>query len=126
MQQETLRILVVDDESDVLEITCRMLKRLQHETVAVGGGAEAIQLLQTEPFDLAVVDTNMPGVDGNAVRRFIKENLPDLKVITASAMPPETGEGQLEPERHTYLRKPYQIVELQGAIERLMQRSLSI
>ena len=121
MQQENLRILVVDDETDVLEITCRMLKRLRHEVVPVDGGERAIELLQTEHFDLAMVDTHMPDVNGNDVRRFIRDNLPDLKVITASALPPEEVEGQLEASQHVYLRKPYQIVELTRAIETLFQ-----
>ncbi|MEW6357643.1 MAG: response regulator [Planctomycetota bacterium] len=121
MQQERLRILVVDDEQDVREITCRIVKRLRHEAVAAENGQRAIELLQTERFDLAVVDTHMPGVDGNEVRRFIKENLPELGVITASGMSLDHVKTDCIPPRHVYLKKPYQVAELIDAIAKLTQ-----
>ncbi|MEW6358862.1 MAG: response regulator [Planctomycetota bacterium] len=117
MPQGPLRILVVDDEPDVLDVTCRLLKILGHETVAAPGGAAAIQLLQNEPFNIAVVDCHMPGVDGNAVRRFIAQNLPDLRVITASASFADAVPRSTDIMGHVFLPKPFGLRQLHGAVE---------
>ena len=120
MHQESMRVLVVDDDSNIREIACWMLQHLRHEVVAVDGGAKAIELLQSEHFDLAVVDTEMPDVNGNDVRRFIKENLPELRVITASALPLEKTDAESMPRRHVYMRKPFVLSDMIGAIEQVL------
>ena len=117
MLHRGLRILVVDDEPDVLEITCRLLECLNHKTVPAGGGAKAIELLTTEHFDIAVVDTQMPGIDGNAVRRFIAQNRPELRVITASASFADVVPKSRGIQGHVFLPKPYRLSQLQEALD---------
>lgn len=116
-----LHVLVVDDEPHVLTVTCRMIERLSHEAVSAESGVKAIQLLQSDVFDLAIVDTQMPGINGDDVRRFIRQNLPTLKVITASGIPPSMTPGEMQAGQHVYLRKPYHMHQLRNAIEKLFE-----
>lgn len=122
MEMRNLRILVVDDDPSVRTATCHMLEFLHHEAVPAKGGAAAIQLLEKERFDLAVVDTRMPGINGDQVRRFIKQRFPGMKLITASGMPSREVQSDVEAGRHVYLQKPFHMHQLRNAIDSLMPR----
>lgn len=59
------RILIVDDVPAMCEQYAYDLERLGgHETVAAGGGAEALRILEREPVDCVILDLEMPGIDG--------------------------------------------------------------
>jgi len=59
----------------------------------------------------------MPGVDGNAVRRFIEQNQPHLRVITASGTLTYEAPEEINVAAHVFLPKPFTFGELQKAIE---------
>ena len=67
------RILVVDDEPDLLETVRRILTRSGHDVVAVGSGAEALRELEARPSELVLTDLMMPGVDGLALVARVRE-----------------------------------------------------
>ncbi|HOX42087.1 MAG TPA: response regulator [Myxococcota bacterium] len=65
------RILVVDDDPDILNLERRVLEREGYEVVTAAEGLAAKQLLQTEAFDLVLLDIMMPGADGFEVSRAL-------------------------------------------------------
>ena len=82
-QDEALRILVVDDNAMNLMVARLQLQKCwpRAQIVTLGSAAEALALLDTQGFDVALVDMVMPGMDGMALTRQIRQQFP---AITAS------------------------------------------
>ena len=75
------RILVVDDNEDSKQLLECFLDLYGYEFVSASNGHEALTLLQTEDFDLVLTDICMPGVSGNDLAKYIKNQRKALPVI---------------------------------------------
>lgn len=103
-----IRILFVDDETNILDGLRRMLRCMKHEwdMEFVENGLEALKLIEQEPFDVVVSDMLMPGMDGFELLTQVKQRYPMIVRIIFS--------GYLEREMilksiklaHQYLSKP--------------------
>ncbi|MGH7316217.1 MAG: response regulator transcription factor, partial [Candidatus Rokuibacteriota bacterium] len=67
------KVLVVDDEPDIVLYLEHVLRRLGYETASAGNGAEALEKAAADPPDLVLLDVMMPVVDGFAVCRALRE-----------------------------------------------------
>jgi PAS domain S-box-containing protein len=81
-------ILVVDDNPDNRDLLVRNIERQRHSALTAENGEEALQLLNTQPFDLVLLDIMMPGLSGFEVLEQIKSNpqLQTLPVVVVSAL----------------------------------------
>lgn len=81
-------ILVVDDNPDNRDLLVRHIQRQKHSTVTAENGEEALQLLNTQPFDLVLLDIMMPGMSGFDVLEHMKSDpqLENLPVVMVSAL----------------------------------------
>jgi CheY-like chemotaxis protein len=79
-----VRILVIDDDGDILEILGEMLTDAGYEVVEASSGGEGIKLYRQNPFDLVITDLVMPEKDGLEVVMELHKDFPDLKIITLS------------------------------------------
>ena len=108
------RILVVDDEEHVREMICRMLETLGYGVEFVESGQEALDLVKKhEPFDVVILDMNMPTMSGKETFFKLKEIKPDLRVVISTGY----SNVSLEPTPlkdlvDGFLQKPYQMEEL--------------
>jgi DNA-binding NarL/FixJ family response regulator len=75
---------VVDDDPDVLDLCDMLLERAGYDRALAGSGEEAVSLLEDRVPSLIVLDLNMPGMDGTAGLRRLREELPTLPVVVAS------------------------------------------
>lgn len=118
-----LRILVVDDNPLNCRLLGLLLERAGHRVASVQSGEAALARLAAEPFDLVLMDMQMPGLDGLETTRRIRA-LPDptkarvpVVAVTANAMP-----GDQERCRAAgmdgYLTKPIDGASLSAAVER--------
>jgi CheY-like chemotaxis protein len=83
-----LRVLVVDDAPDIRALLRAMLSdRADVMVVEASGGEEALVLAAADPPDLAVVDQNMPGMDGVTTTRQLKALVADVEVVAFTAVP---------------------------------------
>jgi len=80
------RILLVDDEQTVLEITAQMIERLGYAVTQARSGREAIERFRENPdgFSLVILDMIMPGMGGGEVFDQLKRIQPRVKVLLAS------------------------------------------
>jgi DNA-binding NtrC family response regulator len=85
------KILVVDDDRDILELVRSVLEPAHHVLVAEGG-ADALAVLAREQVDLLVTDVRMPGMSGFALINEAKTRQPHLNVIVMSAYIDDTDE----------------------------------
>jgi two-component system sensor histidine kinase/response regulator len=119
------RILVVDDSELSREMLCRILERQGHTCVTAPGGAEAIERLKGDQFDMILLDLVMEGMHGIDVLRAIKSDadLSDNTVIMLSAFD-EVGDigHSLEMGAEDYLLKPFDRIVLAARINAVMER----
>jgi CheY-like chemotaxis protein len=94
-----------------------MLRVDGHQVTAAASGAEALERLAAEPFDLMITDLGMPGLSGWELADTVRNRYPDLPVVLA------TGWGaaidQEEAEAHgvrAVLAKPYRLADLQRVV----------
>jgi CheY-like chemotaxis protein len=78
------RILIVDDEPEILVILERMLRKMNHETVLAGNGKEAVRRLEEAPFDLVLTDLIMPESEGIETIAAVRKRWPGVKIIAMS------------------------------------------
>jgi len=84
------RLLVVDDEIDIVEVTKKFFTRRGIETFAASEGNEAIRLIQEKNPDLVLLDYNLPGLSGREILRKMREELKlDTKVILVTGFESE-------------------------------------
>ena len=117
-------ILVVEDHAINLKLACLLLDRMGHTHVSALNGQEALQLLQTQGFDMVLLDVMMPVLDGmstlKALRNLTNPALANIPVImvTAHAM---TGDRErfLAAGANGYVSKPIGFEALEDEIQRL-------
>lgn len=111
------RILVIDDERAICRFMNRFLSREGHVVRTVDNGAEAVNMLRSEDFDLVLCDLAMPGVSGWDVIREIEalDRKPKVGLVTAWAEALNNlKHGDLQVD--FVIKKPIELVELTARI----------
>ena len=85
-----MRALIIDDEEDVRLIVEQALREEGCDVHTVTGGQQGIDRLAASSFDCVITDLRMPGIDGGAVLRWVKEHQPDVDVLML------TGHGEVK------------------------------
>jgi two-component system phosphate regulon sensor histidine kinase PhoR len=116
------RILVADDEPDVLDVAVRTLTREGYRVTGVLSGAEAVEKAQQERFDLLVADVKMPGMSGLRAFHLIKSFSPDILGLIITGF--GTLEMAIEAVRlgaNAFILKPFGPDELSTAVARALE-----
>ncbi|MCK4532819.1 response regulator [bacterium] len=114
------RILVIEDEPDVLKMTVFRLKKTGHEILVAVDGAEGLEMAEKEKPDLIFLDLNLPVLDGGEVCRRIKanESLKKIHVIILSASSDGMKQKAKEIGADDYIIKPYEVSDLIEKVEK--------
>lgn len=119
------RILVADDDEDILNLVCFRLQQVGYDVARATNGAEAVQLASEQRPDLCVFDVQMPEMTGYEAIEKIRadDGLKDVPIIllTASVQERDMARG-FEVGADDYMRKPFNPQELQARIEKLLRR----
>jgi CheY-like chemotaxis protein len=116
------RILVVDDESSVLEIFKRVLSREGHRVHACLSPAEALGEFARADFDLLVVDKNLPGFSGYDLLATLRKVDPDLPAILMTACPEPLLSRTAKLQG--YLAKPFKnLKQISDTVRRVLELS---
>jgi two-component system alkaline phosphatase synthesis response regulator PhoP len=124
------KILLIDDDPDLLNAVRIILERRGYEVVAAFGGIEGLEKTKTEKPDLIVLDVMMPDKDGYTVCKELKANpelgkIPVLLLTAVVSNIPTTRFTQqmgLETEADDYIDKPVEPAELVKRIEILLSK----
>lgn len=117
------RVLVIDDDRDLLETLARLLGRAGYTCLTAASGADGIRAMESELPDLVVTDLHMPGIDGIAVMRSARSHKPPIPVVLMTAYPASWTEGRAREAGDTIrLAKPFANVDLLNAIRRALER----
>lgn len=115
----TARILVMDDELSIRLFLEETLTGDGHHVVTAESGEQALALVAQQPFDLALLDLNLPGMSGMEVLAALHQQTPDTVVIILTAHASlETAVEALRQGAHDYLFKPCKTVQLRESIRK--------
>jgi DNA-binding NtrC family response regulator len=115
-----ISILAVDDEQNLLELLITVLGKRGFQVKTALNGMEALQLLDKESFQLALLDLKMGPVSGVQLLKEIKDRRPVIKVIMMTAYP--TNETRMQASENgasAYLTKPVDLQRLVDTINSL-------
>ncbi|MBI2863331.1 MAG: response regulator [Chloroflexi bacterium] len=117
-----LRILVAEDHLVNQKVALSILERMGYRAEAVANGLEVLDTLARQPYDLVLMDMQMPEMDGLEATSQIRENWsegerPRIVAMTANAMQGDR-EGCLAAGMDDYLSKPIQPKDLQATLQR--------
>ncbi len=117
------KILIAEDEPDIQELLCAYLQEAGYESCAAGDGAAALDVFQTQPFDLVLLDIMLPKIDGFAVCQLIRRQS-QVPILMLTALDGE--EQQLRGyglDIDDYITKPFSMAVLLEKIRVILRRS---
>jgi len=122
------RILIVDDEPDMVENLTRLLRREGYRCTGTTEGRKAVELVEGQRPDLVLTDLKMPDVDGMDVLRRVHEIDPGVPVIMITAFSTiESAVAAVKAGAFDYLPKNFSVDQLRVSVERaLRQRALQV
>ena len=120
--RSALRILLAEDNTMNQKVALRLLERLGYRADVATNGLEAIEALERQPYDVVLMDVQMPELDGlDATRRICErwpaESRPHIIAMTANALP-EDREACFAAGMNDYVAKPIRAEELAAALKR--------
>jgi DNA-binding NtrC family response regulator len=117
----TERLLLVDDEADLLRVNCVALQALGYEVTAESASTKALERLKAERYDMLLVDVIMPGgLNGVALADAARELYPDLPVLLVSGYADSLIAGIQG--RYRLLDKPFRQEQLARIVREMLDR----
>jgi len=119
------RILVVDDEKDLVSVLLQRLKAHGYETASANDGEEALRTIKKEKFDLIILDIMMPIMDGTELGQILKndpktKHIPIIFLTALQTKQPDAGYDIVGP--NVVFAKPFDIKELTAKIDELLTK----
>jgi DNA-binding NtrC family response regulator len=116
------RILIVDDEPTILNLLNKILVGQGYDATPASNGEKALQLLQTERFDLMISDINMTPINGMELLRKAGSTWPDMGVIMLTAYGTvATAVEAMKEGAFDYITKPFKLDELVLTVQRALE-----
>ena len=110
------RVLLAEDDPGVRSFVARALRHAGFAVTDVEDGQQALQALDTEPYDLLVADIVMPVVDGIALALSAAKHRPGIRILLITGYPAEhTRARNLEALIHAVIPKPFSLQEICAA-----------
>jgi DNA-binding NtrC family response regulator len=115
------RILIVDDKASMRKMLKAALAAQGHEVRAVGGGGEALVALKRLPASLVLTDLRMPGLDGLALTRELRNRFPDTSVVVMTAFGTvDTAVEAMRLGAAHFLAKPFSLEALKVVVDKAL------
>jgi two-component system, OmpR family, response regulator len=122
---EKFRVLIVDDEVDFVETIVKRLKDRGLDVIGATSGREALDIMDGNEFDVAVLDVKMPGMDGIETLREMKKKSPLMEVIMLTGHGSvESGIQGLQLGAYNYVMKPVPLNDLLKQMTQAYERKL--
>jgi len=118
-----LKILVVDDERDIRDGVERILKRMGYAVLKAGQGEEALEILEKETVDIAILDLKMPGMDGMELHQRIRDMDEKIIVIIITGYATiETAIEAMKQGAYDFIPKPFEPEHLRIVVRRAHEK----
>jgi len=122
------KILVIDDDHDLLETIQSVLQYEGYHTFAASNAQEGIKIVKEHPFDLILMDVMMPGMSGADAVKFLEDNFPDKQApvifLTGLASSDDTGGAALNVGGKHYpaMAKPFDNHKLLKMVKEILEK----
>ena len=129
-----VKILVVDDDPDIVKATRRVLESRSYQVITAQNGEECLERIREEEPDLIILDLLMPKLDGFGVCRELRENVEytdysGIPILIATAVREDASRRRYELETGIdlkvgdYVEKPTRPLDLLHRVEKLLSKS---
>src|SRR5215471_19843511 len=123
MNDDPIRVLVIDDEQPHAEVVAESLERVGYQCVIATSGAAGARRIEDEDFDVVLTDLRMEDMDGLAILRKAKQELPDSEVIVITGYGDvKTAVDAIKQGAANYLTKPIDLAELRAIVDKAAER----
>jgi DNA-binding NtrC family response regulator len=123
MSEDKGRVLIVDDEESIRRLLRQALEMEGYSCITVCSGAEALEAVSQQNFDLVLLDMRMPGMSGLEVLSKLSEAHPDTCVIMVTALVDvDTSVTAMKMGAYDYLTKPLDLATLFESTERALEK----
>ncbi len=123
MEQSTIKILVVDDEAEFVELFVKRLQKRSFQVASAQSGQEALGWLDKNSVDIVILDIKMPGMNGIETLKEIKKRQPFVEVLIL------TGHGSIESSlqgihhgAYDCIMKPFDMKDLLYKVQKAYER----
>jgi DNA-binding NtrC family response regulator len=119
-----IRVLVVDDDAEMRALLRRTLEFDGHHVTELDRGSHVVETLRGTPFDLVILDKEMPGLTGMDLLPILRREFPNVPVVLVTAFGGRqvaTSAVRLGAAR--YLEKPFRLGQLRDAVDGIISRS---
>ncbi len=117
MAEDPPLILIVDDLRSQRDLIAKCLAEWGYGVLTVGGGTEALTMLQTRRCDMVITDVRMPGISGLELIPLIRESLPLIPILLVTAFPDvRQAVAAIKDGATDYLTKPVDLDELRELV----------
>src|SRR5260221_9628631 len=117
-------VLIVDDEETICWGVSRLLQSEGHEASVASSAEEALAAIEQSAPDLIVMDVRLPGLDGLAAMRQLREEGNEVPIVVITAFGNlETAVGAMKAGAIDYLPKPFDLEQAATVIRRALSRS---
>lgn len=124
IHERVYKILLVDDDLNCLDAIEQILRRDGYDVIPIDTGRSALELLSKNSVDLAIVDLNLPDIDGLHVLHEINKNFKGIPTIIMTSEPSrEVRLASLEAGAYSFITKPINIPIFRNIISKAIQSS---
>lgn len=122
LPQELQQLLIVEDDSIILDLLAEFLSRLGHQYHIAGDGLEAMSLLEQHLITIVITDLLMPRMDGMELIRKIKKLWPETDVIAITGYSQDFNYTDvIKAGASDFIQKPFNLDELEAKLDRIIR-----
>lgn len=123
-ENETARILVVDDEKALLNLSYEILTKYNYEVLRAENAEQALEIIKNNHIDLLISDIIMPEMNGYELASIVKEKYPKIKILLASGFADDDYLDKTDDNlSKNILKKPYNIKSLLQKTRAMLQKA---
>jgi two-component system response regulator HydG len=120
---EAIRVLVIDDDRLHADAVAESLKKVGYDCAIATSGMEGARLIEADDWDVVLTDLKMADLDGLAILRKAKEDLPDAEVVMITGFGDvKTAVEAIKQGAANYLTKPVDVDELRAIVQKAAER----
>ncbi len=121
--EQQINILVVEDDNDINQLLCRILKKSHYVPQSAYSGTEAILYLEKQEWDLVLLDLMLPGMTGEEILEKITEKASIPVMIISAKSEQQTKVTSLRSGADDFISKPFDVEEVSARVDNLLRRS---
>ena len=116
------KVLIVDDSKTICRIIVDLMTSLGYENKSVADGSQALTMLKEEAFSVVISDIEMPGIDGLTLIKEIKENFPEIDIISITGFGTRYSYSEvIKTGASDFIIKPFGLDEVVAKLNRIFR-----